>query len=277
MSKSRIRYFEKKNSIGINLFGCKESVSYKDKKKIVKTERFPIRPCSPEYKEFYDLFLHDGHYSAIKNLSRFCGYAHTHVQVCCNCLASYNNETAFLNHTRICSQLNEKGSAVRMPEEYTSTEFNHHKYCHQVPVVIYADTESVFNENKEKEAIKGSVATHKAMTCDVIIDSKVHLEDIPLAELITSSYTAEKFMIHMYNLNHKITEILNKKLEKYATVMRLTEEDEQNHENATTCCFCNKELGTDKVKDHDHFTGWYFGAAHASCNLKAKHMNETNN
>ena len=54
-----------------------------------------------------------------------------------------------------------------MLEEYTSTEFNHHKYCHQVPVVIYADTESVFNENKEKEAIKGSVATH--MQCLVML------------------------------------------------------------------------------------------------------------
>ena len=34
--------------------------------------------------------------------------------------------------------------------------------------------------------------------------------------------------------------------------------------------FCNKELGTDKAKDHDHFTGKYFGAAHSICNLKVK-------
>ena len=30
---------------------------------------------------------------------------------------------------------------------------------------------------------------------------------------------------------------------------------------------CNEELGRDRVRDHDHLTGLYRGAAHADCNL----------
>ena len=36
------------------------------------------------------------------------------------------------------------------------------------------------------------------------------------------------------------------------------------------CHICKKELLTDKVRDHCHFTGQYRGAAHNSCNLQCK-------
>eukprot|EP01044_Picomonas_judraskeda_P046439 COSAG03_NODE_25918_length_262_cov_1.276074_1_plen_80_part_00 len=32
--------------------------------------------------------------------------------------------------------------------------------------------------------------------------------------------------------------------------------------------YCQKALGKDKVRDHDHLTGKYRGAAHNSCNLE---------
>ena len=41
----------------------------------------------------------------------------------------------------------------------------------------------------------------------------------------------------------------------------LTEDEEQSFQNASKCIFCNKDLGKDRVRDHDHFTGKYCGPA----------------
>ena len=35
------------------------------------------------------------------------------------------------------------------------------------------------------------------------------------------------------------------------------------------CYYCNKELGRDRVKYHDHLNWIYRGAVHISCNLNA--------
>lgn len=38
-------------------------------------------------------------------------------------------------------------------------------------------------------------------------------------------------------------------------------------DSATNCWICEKRLISDRVRDHDHFTGEYKGAAHNECNL----------
>ena len=47
----------------------------------------------------------------------------------------------------------------------------------------------------------------------------------------------------------------------------MTEEDEENFNNATVCGICDKELGDDKVRDHCHMIGKYRCCAHSNCNL----------
>ena len=54
----------------------------------------------------------------------------------------------------------------------------------------------------------------------------------------------------------------------------MSEDDERNYKESNTCCFCkNKFFGDDKnrkVRNHDHLTGKYRGAAHSYCNLRAR-------
>ena len=60
-----------------------------------------------------------------------------------------------------------------------------------------------------------------------------------------------------------------------------TNEEKESYENQKNCHICEKEFCTDKnnekefklkqkVRDHDHYTGKYRGAAHSNCNLRYK-------
>ena len=49
--------------------------------------------------------------------------------------------------------------------------------------------------------------------------------------------------------------------------MIMTKEDQILFEKATHCHICEKELDSDKVRDHDHISGKFRGAAHDKCNL----------
>ncbi|XP_025018370.1 uncharacterized protein LOC112539813 [Tetranychus urticae] len=42
----------------------------------------------------------------------------------------------------------------------------------------------------------------------------------------------------------------------------------RNFKDAIDCHICSKPLGTNRVRDHDHLTGVYRGAAHQNCNLE---------
>ncbi len=63
---------------------------------------------------------------------------------------------------------------------------------------------------------------------------------------------------------------------------QLNDDELFKYNNSTKCHFCNKEFNNNggetsmskanyiKVRDHDHITGKFRGAAHQSCNLKVK-------
>ena len=52
--------------------------------------------------------------------------------------------------------------------------------------------------------------------------------------------------------------------------LRLTKQEQISFDKAETCYICKKELLTDKVRDHCHFTGQYRGAVQNSCNLQCR-------
>ncbi|GBM93215.1 hypothetical protein AVEN_143158-1 [Araneus ventricosus] len=57
--------------------------------------------------------------------------------------------------------------------------------------------------------------------------------------------------------------------------MVFTEEDRKKFRAAVNCWVCEKPLKGDNVRDHDHLTGVYRGAAQNSCNLNfqiARHI-----
>ena len=50
----------------------------------------------------------------------------------------------------------------------------------------------------------------------------------------------------------------------------MTQKDKEDFENNINCRFCEKEIISEKVRDHCHFTGKYRGPAHNVCNINVK-------
>ena len=53
---------------------------------------------------------------------------------------------------------------------------------------------------------------------------------------------------------------------------RLSARQQKEYDHATRCYICRHdfvegETKGPKVRDHDHITGWFIGAAHRQCNL----------
>ena len=49
--------------------------------------------------------------------------------------------------------------------------------------------------------------------------------------------------------------------------INMTDEDEEDYRNNNVCRFCEKEILSDKVRDHCHLTGKYRGPSHSKCNI----------
>ena len=47
----------------------------------------------------------------------------------------------------------------------------------------------------------------------------------------------------------------------------MTEEDDEEYRNNNVCRFCEKNIESDKVRDHCHLTGNYRGPTHSKCNI----------
>ena len=47
----------------------------------------------------------------------------------------------------------------------------------------------------------------------------------------------------------------------------MTNQDEEDYRSNNICRFCEKEIISDKVRDHCHLTGIFRGPAHSKCNI----------
>ena len=50
----------------------------------------------------------------------------------------------------------------------------------------------------------------------------------------------------------------------------MKQEDEEDYENNNICRFCEKNIESDKVRNHCHLTGKYRGPAHNVCNINVR-------
>lgn len=271
MPINKIQYFERLNNIAINVYGLDE---YKVNIKI------PLKISKNKSDKIVNLFFHDNHYSLIKNFSRFCGEG---IYACPRCLRSYKNDDCYKRHLADCENLNENGSLCVMPKNLECTNkktgqkftvkpsIKFDKFANQkrLPVVIYADFEASLVDCPDHK-MKNVTTKHIANSFRLHIQSDVDL-GIPLDYEYCGMDSDYKFIeLLVRELEGKIQDKLSA-LKEQNEKPNLSTTEEVDFQKATMCRFCNKKFKTTdiKVRDHNHYTGLYEGAAHQDCNVKA--------
>ena len=227
------------------------------------------------------LLIKDGensHYCLVKNLSALLtcqiNKHKSKLYFCLNCLNGYDEPEKLENHKEYCSE--NESVKINMPPANTYLNFKNFLHSEKAPFAIYADFESLIKpiDNCDPDPNKSytkKYQKHEPVSFTYYIKS--FNESVYESRL--RGYIKEKpedpdpMDIFINWLEEDVKAIANIEVKP----MIFTEEDKQEFNNASDCWICGEYLGNDRVRDHNHYTGLYRGAAHNSCNLKYRKPN----
>ena len=147
-------------------------------------------------------------------------------------------------------------------------KFINYKFCTIAPFDIYADFESILEPLRRQANQTTYNQQHKECAAAAIICSTLgrynQLTVMKVGENALSEFL--KVLIEWE------TAILDK-LRSNRPVKRMSAQQREKYENATQCYFCRHALKENnpklpKVRDHDHITEFFIGAAQRQCNLE---------
>ena len=153
-----------------------------------------------------------------------------------------------------------------MPKENTMLHFKNYDKQLPVPFVIYADFECFtkpmntcspnpkesYNYNYQKHEPSGFCFYIKGV-------ENTKFEPITFTKTKDSDDEAKIFV----NKLAKVTNKIYNDFYRRPIPPRLTQAEQKSFDEAKICHICSKELLSDKVRDHCHFTGQY-----RNCNLQ---------
>ena len=229
---------------------------------------------------------------------------------CKRCLGHFSAERILNEHLEYCCGEEGCKVVYKMPEVGTIIEFKNVRAQQRIPFIIYADFECLTGEpqqqqqqdDEQQEKAQRNVAHdhgdycrqpkrrmlanqhHVPISVGLKLVSDVGLDrngqdvftEIPY-ETYTGADVCDWFLKRVLVYEAQCLEYL---FDEKRLVM--TADDQRAHDAAWECCICHdrfqytniQQLGATKgqmkVRDHDHITGKYRGAAHSSCNLKLR-------
>ena len=252
---------------------------------------FPLRP--PRYKAknivhmimfFVDSMSKEDcepvlHYALIEDVSSLFsvrkksenGNWHTtKYHYCFNCFNKFQREYTLEQHVKWCHK--NEGQVSVLPKEGDITQYERKNKEFKLGYVFFFDFETYQKkpirpckcEQDEFERCphKSKVITeHEAFAYSfLMVDRQGYIVE---CEEYVGEDAATVFVELLRYMDKKYTKIL-----RSVKDMELTENDREDFAKATLCHICEKPVKNgEKVRDHDHITGKYVGAAHNLCNL----------
>ena len=261
MAVDKIKYFEARNpQISVNVFGWNGSI-------------FPLKNIREEKECHVDLLLltkeFKSHYCLVNNFSRLVSSQVSRKKYerffCKRCLNSFPSVESLTKHKVICGEF--ETANIEVPGGTCSFR-NFQKMMH-VPVVGYADFESILKPISEKKRGGGTVKTHEHIPCGFafhLVSPFLQMEPVLKRAKDETEELPKDFIREL--ISHVKQAHLNLPKKE---MFPLTSQEWKSFREATVCWLCQKGFGEGdlvKVRDHCHFTGKFRGAAHRSCNLK---------
>ena len=277
----QIGKFEKLNpNISVTVLG----IDIPDNEEKESSKIFPMRvPDKQQEHHVVLLYWSRGgvhHYAWVKNLNRLLGHTKTHGHqtfFCERCFQGFTKLELLHQHLDTCRHI--PIQAVQMVDEEIS--FNSWSKTEPTLFRIYADFECLLQPYEEGSDKTKKIQKH--LTCSVAwvlisdhpeVNNRQFMHrptpdrDTTLEE--ASANVIDHLMESLQELEEELYEY-----QKQVKPMILTEEQEAEFQRATHCYMCKdpilEEAGKwSKVRDHNHATGEYRGAAHSQCNLNKK-------
>ena len=254
---SDVHKFIELNNLSVDIF---ELNFYQDQNQW-KHKLIPIEISKNNSDRVIDLAIYKNHYVLIKKLDVFLG-DHNKKFICRRCLSSYTSENMLMKHKEKCGDDN-----ITTIKTSNKSHLHWEKHFHKNPLYfrIYADFEA---DNEKDNRIIGNKTTNIYKQNPVLNGYHIVSE---LEDVLKSDYY--KSPLGYNNVDWFVDEVI--KLENEMAFyfkntkkdIIITQKDEDDYRNNNICRFCEKEIISDKVRDHCHLTGKYRGPAHSKCNI----------
>ena len=276
MKLKDIKKFEGQNpGLAINVLSYNDNttITYvRDEDVVMKHPHLDIirRSMVKDGKQVYLLLLEgegeNFHYVAVKSLQRLMNVRSekiVDVRIQCKwcelCLNGFRKQLAYEKHLALCRK-NQIGTTLYSMPTDKWLEFKDWSKTVTPPFVVYADFESVLPKDEVH------YQKHLPIAAGMLLINNI------TGEREYYSFVGDECIL---NFLKKVEDIaINKVHQYYLTegrkpMLPLTAVEEARFQLSYQCYLCQKEMST-KVKDHDHFTGQYLGAACQKCNLARK-------
>ena len=257
---SDVHRFNELNNLSVNIY---ELNFYQDGDKW-KHNLLPIEISKNGSDKIVDLLIYKNLYALIKKLHAFLG-DHNKSFVCRRCLNSYTCENALINHKEKCGDDNI--CTIRTSNE---SYLYWKKHFHKNP--LYLRIIADFEANNEKHGSKIGNKTTNIYKQKPILNAYYIISE--LNDVLKTDYYESP--LGYDNVDWFVKEVMkleNKMAFYFKNTKKdiiLTQEDEEDFKNNNICRFCEKNIESDKVRDHCHLTGKYRGPAHNTCNINVR-------
>jgi hypothetical protein len=284
MTIKQIPRFEQQNNISVNVYALKLQ---KGQKQLYTTVPVYLTKSKQERHVnlllIQNIYINDDddddddenninvryHYVWIKDLSRLvssqlsknCRKKH----ICDRCLHYFHSVAQLELHSRDCEKLNE--CRIRLPEEgKNNLLFKNFMNKERQPFVIYADLESILVPTNDK------VKYQQHVPCSVGYYVKCSYDD---SLSFYTQHTGEDCIEWFVQQMAEFAENLETVFLCDIPMDELSEDQQFNFKTSTHCHICEKKFTNNegRVRDHDHLTGKFRGAAHNGCNLNYRDKN----
>ena len=262
---NQIEKFEKQNNLSINVIGYESTL-------------FPIYTTKNRSDNQINLLLisqgEKRHFCLVRNMSRLLADRTNHngAAFYCNfCFHGFVRQDLLDEHLPYCKQ--HGAQKIELPDEENKwLRFENFRRQLKTPFVIYADFESITKKIIDPSIDSNTKKYQEHEACGYAY--KVVCEDSRYSKPIVH-YRGPDPINHFLNKIFQEEQEINKILENI-TPMDLTPQDEINFKSAKNCHICDKPLGANRVRDHNHLSGAFRGAAHSECNLNFKFLKKEN-
>ena len=260
---SDVHRFNELSKLSVNIVELK---FYQDGDKW-KYNLIPIEFSKNESDRVVDLLIYKNHYTLIKNLHVFLG-DHNKSFVCRRCLKSYKCENALSNHKEKCGDDNI--CTIRTSNE---SHLCWEKHFHKNPFYfrIYAN----FEADDEIDGSNVGTKTINIYKQNPVLNGYYIISE--LEDDLESGYYESPLGYN--NVDWFVKEVikLESKMVFYFKNTKkdifMKQKDEEDYKNNNICRFCEKNIESEKVRDHCHLTGKYRGPAHNVCNINVNKKN----